>query len=228
MASPVKGKSRALALMNEAKVTKRLNFFKHCTGRAVVLGIKEYAPEDDPIPRFRVDLKILSAKAQGDSFGRLEERTVNGKKTFVWKRQGAPAIEPHAEGEVINFICKLQKKTYGPQNAKAFVLALFGAEDDDSEEGKAVYEETYMELIGHEFDKEKNEWIEKGLNPGRGMVIDFKSWWKQRKDPVTKQPLDDEWMSNTDFIAVEQSDEDVAKMAASLGEEEPADDEVAE
>lgn len=203
----VKGKSRALALMNEAKVTKRANFFRHCMGRAVILKVREYAPDDDPIPRFRIDFKILNAEAQSDSFD---------------KKTGAP-IPPHKEGELVSFIAKLAKKSFGPQNAKAAVLALFGADDETT--SKEEYEQTYMELIGCEFDEAKSEWVEKGLNPARGMVIDFKSWWKQLKDKDTKA-LTDKWISNVDFVHVEQSEEEIAAMRSSLGEEEaPGEDE---
>lgn len=196
-----KGKSKALQMMHEAKVSKKLNFFKHCAGKAVVKSIHEYTPDDDPITRFKIVFKVLESRPLTDDMDKLP----------------AEQTTPNKVGEEVSFICKLQKKTWGPASAKAAIYALFDVDKNTCPDEE--YESTYMELTGHELDEKAGEWKHTGANPGRGRILEYKGRLKPAKDDKG-EIVEGKYFSVTDFYHVPQTEEEIAAECAKLDAEE--------
>lgn len=116
-------------------------------------------------------------------------------------------IEPNPVGSTVSYVQKLDKHKSALGNTKSFVLALLGF--SDSEVSSDEFAETLEDLCRETDEKVGNE--VKPANPGRGMVIDFETFRKPKRDKPTEILVLPRWTH------VKQTAEEIAKVSASLG-----------
>lgn len=162
-----KGKQSALDRIKGASASKGGNYFKPGKGRLVVKEVKESDTYDGAA--FIAEFEVVTSKAIGND-------------------------APNPPGSTVSLVCMLEKFESAAGTAKAFILELFGKDED--EVGDDEFESTYTELVGEG-------------NPARGMVIDYETIEKTAKKTGTKLTL-------PRFTFVEQTEEQIAAMRAKL------------
>lgn len=166
--------------LNKADLLKKIAGAKASAGGNVI---------KDGTYLFEVVQLLLEQKFNGAMF--IAEMIVREAQASGEKDERGVAVEPNKVGSTCSYVVNLDKNVSAAGNAKAYILALYGMQENEVSEGD------FMEALSQVTEKDQ---------PAKGMLIGDNTFRKTiRGGPNAGKPF-----TAHRWVTVEQSEEEIA------------------